>query len=127
MIKDILEYITLPKSKRQEHLDLDDYCIHRGGNSTYSKALLADYVGTSIPKGNNIHVCHACNNGKCSNVKHLYWGTAQENRIDRVRFENRTIIEDYEHKFRIKNAKIVGLGCRNRTYVVPAPKTGAIS
>ena len=101
-MEDIYEYIKRSKLERQTHLDLDDFCVERGGNSTYSKALLAEHTGTTIPKGHMIHVCHACNNGACSNVKHLYWGTAQENRMDRVKFENRTLMEDYEHRFRKK-------------------------
>ena len=103
-MKNIYEYIKLTKQQRQEHLDLDDNCIERGGGSTYCKGLLAHLLETSIPSGHMIHVCHACNNGKCSNPKHLYWGTASENRQDRVKFENRTLVEDYEHKFRLKNS-----------------------
>jgi hypothetical protein len=99
-MQNIYEYINHPKVQRQEHLDLDDYCIERGGNSTYSKALLAEYTGTTIPSGHMIHVCHACNNAKCSNPKHLYWGTASENRMDRVHFENRSAMEDLAFRFR---------------------------
>ena len=99
-MRDIYEYIKLPKDIRQEHLDLDDYCIERGGGSTYCKGLLAHLLETTIPSGHMIHVCHACNNGKCSNPKHLYWGTASENRRDRVKYENRTIMEDFEYRFR---------------------------
>jgi len=98
-MQDIYEYIKRPKTERQTHLDLDDYCVERGGNSTYSKALLAEYTGTTIPRGHKIHVCHACNNAKCSNAKHLYWGTAQENRMDRVRYENRSTIDVFEDRF----------------------------
>jgi len=101
-VENIYEYIKRSKEERQVHLDLDDYCIERGGNSTYSKALLAEQVGTTIPNGHNILVCHACNNGKCSNPRHLYWGTARENRMDRVKYENRTLIEKMEDHYRRK-------------------------
>ena len=57
-MQDIYEYIKLPKDKRQEHLDLDDYCIERGGGSTLCKGLLAHLLETTIPKGHMIHVCH---------------------------------------------------------------------
>jgi hypothetical protein len=82
-------YITLPKTDRQAHLDLTDPCIERGGPekgglSSYCKGLMAHLLDTSIPSGHKIHICHACNNGKCSNPNHLYWGTAQENRHDRI-------------------------------------------
>lgn len=80
-------YITLPKPDRQSHIDLIDPCIERGGPqngglSSYCKGLMAHLLNTSIPSGHKIHICHACNNAKCSNPKHLYRGTAQENRLD---------------------------------------------
>ena len=83
----IEEYIKLPQEKRKEHLDLTESCIERGGPqngglSSYCKGLMAHLLNTSIPSGHKIHICHACNNEKCSNPKHLYWGTAQENRLD---------------------------------------------
>lgn len=83
----IEEYIMKPKEERQKHIDLTDPCVERGGPpkgglSSYCKGLLAYLFDTTIPSGHKIHVCHACNNEKCSNPKHLYWGTAQENRLD---------------------------------------------
>ena len=99
-MENIYEYILRTKAIRQEHLDLGDRCVERGGNSTYSKALLAEYLGTTIPKGHKIHVCHACNNAQCSNPRHLYWGTASENRMDRVRYENRSLSEIMEDHYR---------------------------
>jgi len=99
-MEDIYQYILRPKTERQEHLDLDERCIERGGTSTYSKALLAEHTSTTIPSGHRIHVCHACNNGRCSNVRHLYWGTASENRRDRVRYENRMYTDILEDRYR---------------------------
>jgi hypothetical protein len=83
----IEEYIKQTKVERQLHIDLTDQCIERGGPakgglSSYCKGLIAHLLDTTIPSGHKIHVCHACNNEKCSNPKHLYWGTAQENRLD---------------------------------------------
>ena len=83
----IEEYITQSKTERQKHIDLTDPCVERGGPqkgglSSYCKGLIAHLLDTTIPSGHKIHVCHACNNEKCSNPKHLYWGTAQENRLD---------------------------------------------
>ena len=99
-MRDILEYIKLPKLERQEHLNLDTACIERGGGSTYCKGLLAHLLETTIPKGHKIHVCHACNNSKCSNPEHLYWGTASENRMDRVKYMNRSLSEIFADDFR---------------------------
>lgn len=75
---DIIEYITRSRDERRQHLRLDEPCCKRGGNSTNHKGVLAEYLGTTIPKG-RILLCHACNNGSCSNPRHLYWGTDKEN------------------------------------------------
>lgn len=83
-MKDIYQYITLPKSERQQHINLNEDCIERGAGSYYFKGLLAHFLDTTVPTGAKIHLCHACNNGACGNPKHLYWGTAQENRNDQV-------------------------------------------
>jgi hypothetical protein len=75
---DINEFIIRSRDQRQEHLQLDEPCCERGGNSTNHKGVLAQYLNTTIPSG-RILLCHACNNEKCSNPKHLYWGTDREN------------------------------------------------
>lgn len=84
----ITEYIKLSKEDRQRHINLEDNCIEVGGNSTHFKGLLAYVLNTTIPH-KTILLCHACNNGKCSNPKHLYWGTALENVEDRIEYEKR--------------------------------------
>ena len=84
MIK-IEEFIQLALTKRQAHLRLSDACEERGNNcSVEFKGLLAYILNTTIPSGYGIHLCHACNNEKCSNPYHLYWGTAVENRADSI-------------------------------------------
>lgn len=83
-MKDINDYIKLPKHERQIHLKLDEPCIERGAGSYYFKGLLAHVLDTTVPTGAKIHLCHACHNGKCGNPNHLYWGTAQENRLDQI-------------------------------------------
>jgi len=80
----IEEYIKRPQSERQAHLRLDEPCIERGGSSTHLRGLMAYLANTTIPIGKKIHVCHACHNGKCGNPNHIYWGTAQENRMDAI-------------------------------------------
>lgn len=75
---DIKEYITRSREERQQHLQLTEPCCERGGNSTNHKGVLAQYLDTTIPSG-RILLCHACHNPKCSNPKHLYWGTDKEN------------------------------------------------
>lgn len=78
---DLKEYILLPKQERQQHTDLTLPCLERGGNSTNHKGVLAQYLNTNIPSG-RILLCHACGNGKCSEPKHLYWGTDRENIVE---------------------------------------------
>ena len=68
-----------------------------GNSSTEYKGLLAYYLNTTIPTrgtGFKIHLCHLCGNGKCSNPKHLYWGTASENINDRK--THGTFVSAYE-------------------------------
>lgn len=71
-------YLTKEQKERQSHLDLNDECKERGGNSTNHRGVLAQYLDTPI-YGRPADLCHACHNGKCSNPKHLYWGTRKEN------------------------------------------------
>jgi len=85
MFEDIGEYIKKTREERQSHLDLNENCIEIGGHSsTCFKGLLAYHLQTTIPTRNKIVLCHACNNQKCSNVKHLYWGTYRDNYDDYI-------------------------------------------
>jgi hypothetical protein len=80
--QDIHEYLNKSKTERQSHLNLSESCIELGTDSRQCRGLLAHYLKTMVPKGKMIHCCHACNNAKCSNPKHLYWGTIGENMKD---------------------------------------------
>lgn len=84
----VSDMVRLPKQDRIAHLALDEPCIERGGNSVTHRGVLAEYLNTNIPEKSKgkICVCHACNNGKCSNPRHLYWGTYVDNNRDA--FEN---------------------------------------
>ena len=72
------DYIKLDREERRKHLDLTEECCERGGNSTNHKGVLSQFLNTTIPSG-RILLCHACHNGKCSNPKHLYWGSDKDN------------------------------------------------
>jgi hypothetical protein len=106
----IEEYIKLPKDERQKHLRLSDLCIERGGPSkgglsSYCKGLMAHLLDTTIPVGHKIHICHACNNEKCSNPNHLYWGTARENRLDEIANGGKTIFQRSVEKYGLEEAR----------------------
>jgi hypothetical protein len=107
-MKLIEEYIIQSKQERQQHIDLNDPCVERGGPakgglSSYCKGLMAHLLDTTIPSGHKIHVCHACNNEKCSNPKHLYWGTAKENRLDQG--EGNSVWDRMVKKYGLEEAK----------------------
>ena len=104
-MKQIDEYIKLPQSERQKHINLEEPCLERGGQSMYLKGLLAHIHDTTIPSGKKIHVCHACNNAKCSNPNHLYWGTASENAKDREMQYGTTIWDKMVAKYGLEEAK----------------------
>ena len=108
----IEEYIKLPKPNRQHHIDLTEKCSEIGGSGSVEfKGLLAYYVGSTIPShglGHKIMLCHACGNAKCSNVKHLYWGTGKENVADSK--EHGTYKSRYQKsldKYGIEGMKII--------------------
>jgi hypothetical protein len=71
------DWIKESRENRTAHLQLDEACIERGGNSTVHRGVLAQYLNTNLPS--KVDLCHACHNDKCSNPKHLYWGTRKEN------------------------------------------------
>ena len=81
----IEDYMKQTQKERQQHLDLNTDCIEIGGNSTKFQGLLVGYLNTTFPSDRSPCLAHACNNGKCSNVLHLYWATAKENWHDTER------------------------------------------
>src|ERR1017187_2595342 len=106
-VVEVEEYISLPIVERQNHLQLEDECIEIGGDSQNFTGLLAYYLNTTIPlKGTKVHLCHACHNGGCSNLKHLYWGTNQENFHDAMNCgKNLGVHESTKRKYGEKRAK----------------------
>ena len=102
----IEEYMRLPLSQRQEHLKLNDPCVDRGRcYSVYLRGLLAYMLDTTLPYGNKIHVCHACNNDNCANPYHVYWGTPRENKLDADKIHKKTIWDYTVAKYGIEEAK----------------------
>ena len=80
----IEEYLNENISTRQAHLKLEEDCLERGGNSAVHRGVLAEYLNGNI-YSKPADLCHACNNPKCSNPRHLYWGSRSENVKDSVR------------------------------------------
>ena len=83
-MEDINEYIKKPYTERTKHLELETECREIGGNSTSFKGLLSHTLEVTIPSSSKILLCHKCHNGKCSNPKHLYYGTPKENIQDQI-------------------------------------------
>lgn len=84
MHQKLTEYMEKSRENRRSHLKLHEACICIGGTSGMFKGLLAHFLNTEIPHRTTIMLCHACNNGGCSNPAHLYWGTALDNHLDQV-------------------------------------------
>lgn len=93
---DIKEYMFSSKDERMTHIKLYEKCDERGLKYSYHlTGLLAFTLNTSIPKkGDNAIVCHACNNPKCSNPNHIYWGSYKDNHLDQV--DRGTHLSPYE-------------------------------
>ena len=83
------EFIERPLEIRQQHLDLQQPCCERGGISTNHRGVLAQFLDTELTANKRVLLCHACNNAKCSNPHHLYWGTDGENTADAIKIGSR--------------------------------------
>lgn len=104
----ILEYMQLSREQRQYHLKFTEPCIKIGTkNSGECRALLAHFLGTTVPNTRKIHLCHACNEKTCSNPKHLYWGTFSENAYDRQGRKQKSAIRRKELKKRTNARALV--------------------
>ncbi len=105
MIK-IEDYLKKSKQERQSHLRLSEPCVIRGGKfiSATCRGILAYVLDTTIPAGFKINLCHACNNEKCSNPYHLYWGTAKENVEDAIACGKKTFWESIVAKYGYEKA-----------------------
>lgn len=89
MFEPIEEYIKKSREERKSHLDRMQPCIEIGGDSRIFRGLLAHFLKTTISENKRGEVrialvCHDCNNPKCSNPYHLYWGTHADNTKDQI-------------------------------------------
>ena len=91
--EDLIE--TESRSYRMKHVDLKTPCIisekiytdGRAPSPVFRKAL-AEFTNTTLPNGYEYYACHACNDGRCINPEHIYWGTPAENADDLVNYYN---------------------------------------
>lgn len=93
-MQQIEAYMQRSREERRSHLRLSEPCDVRGGDSKQFKGLLAHYLDTTIPRGHQVYLCHACNNSGCSKVTHLYWGTPADNVQDSKEFGTWSSIYD---------------------------------
>lgn len=95
----IAEYMLSPTADRKSHLNLSSGCIEIGGGSQQFRGLLAHFLKTTISTERIAILCHACNNPKCSNVYHLYWGTYSENLQDSYTAGRKSIQQHLEERY----------------------------
>lgn len=97
-------------------------CLERGGNSTNHKGVLAQFLGTNIPSRGGVCLCHACNNPKCSEPQHLYWGSYSDNEQDAIKNGKlkpyQYVVEkhgtDVAKKLMSNNGRLGGMANRNK-------------
>lgn len=96
MFKDVNKILKLSREEKRQHLDLSEPCIEIGGNSTQFRGVLSHHLKVTIPLGHKLVLCHACHNGKCSNPRHMYYGSHRDNILDEQ--ENGTYKSIWERK-----------------------------
>ena len=99
MFENIEQYMLKSAEERKSHLDLSVACIEIGGGSQQFRGLLAHYLKTTLSTSRHAILCHACHSAKCSNPKHLYWGTYSENLKDAEENGNLSISEKLSRKY----------------------------
>ena len=110
------QWIKESKVVRTQHLNLEQPCVERGGNSTVHRGVLAQYLNTNFPS--KVDLCHACHNDKCSNPRHLYWGSRKENIQDakdngtwKTPWESIVAKYGYEESCKMNSNRMLGNTC----------------
>ena len=109
-------YLSQTLFLRKLHLDLEESCFGTQNRRQISplqgmsvksvmvaRLVLANYLQLNIDEiPASIHCCHACNNEWCLNPKHLYFGDASENAMDKseeAKKKGAAIGRRYRHHF----------------------------
>lgn len=100
-------------SRKEEVEKLRPFCIEHGQKGTkrgYGSGRIKDKSGkwktislhkltllrVSEPSLDSLHVLHKCDNPRCINSDHLYWGSQEQNMVDKVAVGNQ-----YNHELRM--------------------------
>jgi hypothetical protein len=85
------EFLNLPLSHRQSHIDLESPCLlHPTPGKVLKASVLRDQhfsihkIENDLPNLRKSHLCHLCKNPHCRSYFHTYLGTPLENSQDKV-------------------------------------------
>ncbi len=85
------EFLNLPLSQRQSHIDLNSPCLlHPTPGKVLKMSVLRNQhfslhnIENDLPNLTKSHVCHLCGNPHCRSYFHTYLGTPTENSKDKI-------------------------------------------
>lgn len=125
----IAEYMLKSRAERRAHLDLTEPCLlicesdQNAGKPM--RGILAYFLWTTIPYKQKVYVCHACNNARCGNPRHLYWGTPWDNNFDQKEAGVPSIYEKTVAKYGKEGFREIVVAAAKKAALVPRKKRGS--